>query len=131
MYRRWIIIVRGYANVVPSENDHVFGFVYEINAKDEKTLDRYEGVPECYSKLTLPVELVKNIDHAGAPTYVKDGKQMLDVMVYVDEENLTDGKIKEEYIYRMNQAIADAVREGVPQEYVDKYLRPFIGTSET
>ncbi|EEB87506.1 hypothetical protein MPER_15124 [Moniliophthora perniciosa FA553] len=119
--RRWIIIHRGCANIVPSENDYIYGFVYEINKKDEQTLDRYEGVPACYSKLTLPVELVKNID-----SNVRDGIKMLDVMVYVDEENLTDGSIREEYIYRMNQAIADAVREGVPQEYVDKYLIPFI-----
>ncbi|ESK89857.1 aig2 family protein [Moniliophthora roreri MCA 2997] len=118
---RWIIIHRGYANIVPSENDHIYGFVYEINEKDEETLDQYEGVPACYSKLTLPVELVKNIDFD-----VKDGTKMLDAMVYVDEENLTDGSIREEYIYRMNQAIADAVREGVPQEYIDGYLIPFI-----
>lgn len=41
---RWIITRRGYANVVPSEQDEVEGMLFEISKKDEEGLDCYEGV---------------------------------------------------------------------------------------
>ncbi|KAL0578684.1 hypothetical protein V5O48_003304 [Marasmius crinis-equi] len=124
--RRWIISTRGYANVVPSENDYVYGFVYELNAKDEKVLDGYEGVPTSYTKHTLPVELTKGVDGHEDYSYDKDGKTYLDIVVYVNTIDIHNGKIKEEYVFRMNQAMQDGVKEGIPQDYFDKYLVPFI-----
>ena len=124
--RRWIISTRGYANVVPSEGDHVYGFVYELNAKDESVLDGYEGVPISYNKHTLPVELTKGVDGHEKYAYTKDGKTYIDIMVYVNTTDIQNGKIKEEYISRMSQAMRDGLREGIPQEYLDKYLVPFI-----
>jgi hypothetical protein len=50
----------------------------------------------------------------------------VDALIYISDHFLKESPPKEEYIYRMNMAIADAVKEGVPEEYMEKYLRPFI-----
>ncbi|KAG7092684.1 hypothetical protein E1B28_009017 [Marasmius oreades] len=123
---RWIISTRGYANIVPSEDDHVYGFVYALNERDEKVLDGFEGVPLSYTKHTLPVELTKGVDGHEDYTYTKEGKTLLDVMVYVNTRDIKDGRIQEEYIHRMSQAMADGLKEGIPKEYLDKYLVSFI-----
>ena len=38
---RWIITKRGYANVVKSLDDDVWGIIYKISSKDEKELEKY------------------------------------------------------------------------------------------
>jgi cation transport regulator ChaC len=43
----------GYANVEPASDGCVEGAAYEIN--DIVPLDRYEGVPEHYLRVTLPI----------------------------------------------------------------------------
>ncbi|KAK0210972.1 Butirosin biosynthesis, BtrG-like protein [Desarmillaria ectypa] len=116
---RWIINGRGYANVVPSKEagDGVYGFLYKINAKDEKVLDQYEGVSTSYQKKILPVMLLGT-----------DGKDdtIIHCLVYVDTGRVLDSIPKDEYIERMNKGIADAVKEGVPEDYIEKYLRRYI-----
>lgn len=94
----------------------MYGLVYRINAKDEKLLDGYEGVPIAYEKKMLTVE------HLG----VGGEQSKIRALVYVNDTLKEEGPIRTEYIYRMNMAIKDAIAEGVPQEYIDKYLRPFV-----
>jgi hypothetical protein len=53
---RWIINARGYANVVPSPGDCVYGLVYELSGEDEEMLDVNEGVPYAYVKRSMNVE---------------------------------------------------------------------------
>jgi gamma-glutamylcyclotransferase len=121
--RLWIINVRQYANIVPSPGDVVYGAIYEIDAEDEAKLDVYEGVPESYEKQRLPVS-VQRSDHPAYPA----GESSV-ALIYIDYKR-TGGsfKPKEEYIDRMNAGIADAVKEGVPDAYIEKYLRPYIPT---
>jgi hypothetical protein len=116
--RRWIINDRGYANIVPSKGDEVWALLYELSPSDEETLDGYEGVPTSYVKQIIPVE------YFGKKGYGE--MRMVDVLVYVDVERMTDGPPKQEYIHRMNNAIADALEEGVSKAYIEKYLRPCI-----
>jgi gamma-glutamylcyclotransferase (GGCT)/AIG2-like uncharacterized protein YtfP len=105
---RWIITERGYANVIKSEGDVVHGVVFLINDKDEAALDKAEGVHEgSYRKETLLVEVEGT------------GYQCL---VYVDPVT-EEGAPKEEYIDRINRAVADAE---LPKEYVDRHIRRFI-----
>ncbi|KAG6820645.1 hypothetical protein H0H93_013844 [Arthromyces matolae] len=51
---------------------------------------------------------------------------VVDTLVYVDVERLTEGPPREEYIKRINYAFADGKKEGIPQEYIDKYIRKFV-----
>ncbi|KAJ3995634.1 hypothetical protein F5050DRAFT_1573169 [Lentinula boryana] len=122
---RWFINERGVANLIRSEedqNDVVYGFIYQINARDEANLDRYEGSPEIYQKVHgVTVELIvrSKVDVVGIG-------DTLDTLVYMDQNHVTDGKIRQEYIPRMHRVMEDGIREGIPTAYFDKYFKPFV-----
>jgi gamma-glutamylcyclotransferase len=49
-----------------------------------------------------------------------------DMLVYIDRQRTTPDVPRKEYIYRMNQGISDAIKLGMPQDYVDGAIRRFI-----
>ncbi|NVN98843.1 MAG: gamma-glutamylcyclotransferase [Geobacteraceae bacterium] len=105
---RWIITSRGYASIVESEADYLLGTVFELSESDLLNLDRFEGVTRgSYYKEILQVNI--------------EGK-ILDCMVYIDPV-VEEGKPREEYINRINRGIVDA---GLADDYVQRYLRPFV-----
>ncbi|KIM48745.1 hypothetical protein M413DRAFT_437922 [Hebeloma cylindrosporum] len=113
---KWIINVRGYANIIPSAGDIVYGLLFELTEQDVRYLNRYEGTQ--YQRQTISVELINKED--------LQSKRAADSLVYVDVERKSESQPKKEYIYRMNMGIADALQQGIPSDYIDKYLRPFI-----
>src|SRR6266540_2732199 len=54
LHRKWIINVRGYANIIPSKKDIVYGFVFELTQADERKLDKFEG--KQYERLNIRFE---------------------------------------------------------------------------
>ncbi len=105
---RWIISTRGYANIVKSDSDEVYGVIYEITDSDEKTLDIKEGVKSgAYQKEMMTIEF--------------NGKN-LECLIYIDPIK-NEGKPKPEYIERINKGILDAE---LPPEYIELYMRKFI-----
>ena len=126
---RWIINNRGYANIVSSEDssDVVYGLVYSLMVADEAQLDINEGVPEAYTKEFLKATLWtekggEHVDTQGGEL----GGQAKELLVYIDRERTNDDKPKQEYVYRMNMGIKDALAKGVPQDYIDRVIRRFI-----
>ncbi|KAH6611967.1 hypothetical protein C7974DRAFT_429387 [Boeremia exigua] len=124
----WLINDRGYANIANasarSYADEVYGLVYALQPEDERRLDRNEGVPVAYGKERIACEFWPGAvdgraDMGGRPVE----REML---VYVDRERTTPDRPREEYVYRMNQGIRDAVARGVPEEYVESVMRKFI-----
>jgi gamma-glutamylcyclotransferase len=149
---RWQINERGYANVVeapqvphdpsltrwlgplmdPEDQDlrqdnlRTYGLVYELNDDDVKRMDRFEGVPHCYSKEEHVVELWLRREGTTKTNILRRGKRVK-ALVYCDRVNTTDSDvIYQSYVYRMNQGILDALEEGVPASYIDQCIRPFI-----
>ena len=56
-----------------------------------------------------------------------DKKIIEGTLVYVDVQRTEPHNTPQaEYIPRMNHAIADALREGVPEDYIEKYIRKVI-----
>ncbi|KAF2684365.1 hypothetical protein K458DRAFT_30851 [Lentithecium fluviatile CBS 122367] len=142
---RWIINDRGYANVVEispssqslssqptSQSDYtkeVYGLVYALTPTDESRLDVNEGVPIAYTKEHLPCDFwscsdSSPVDVGKKPTETKD------MLVYIDRNRTTPSEPKEEYIYRMNCGIDDAIAMGLPSEYVEQVMRKFIPAEE-
>lgn len=127
---RWIINGRGYANVVQTNNvessysNEVWGLVYSLQPDDEDKLDINEGVPECYMKEDLRVDFWPVL--AGGKPDVKQEPQKVDMLVYIDRLRVAPSKPWDEYVFRMNKGVDDAVRDGMPQTYVDQIIRPFI-----
>ena len=105
---RWIISRRGYASIVASPGDDVYGIVYGLTPTDEQALDEYEGVASgSYLKRYLPV--------FTEGTY-------LTCLVYIDPI-IAEGEPHAEYVHRINNGIRDA---RLPDEYVTRYIRPYI-----
>ncbi|KAI9857584.1 MAG: hypothetical protein M1813_008176 [Trichoglossum hirsutum] len=123
---KWIINRRGYANVVRSDGDIVYGLVYELSGVDEGVLDRCEGVPYMYTKEIHQIELFRK--GMGLPGEGSKG-EAVSGLVYVDVKRVLEGDPQEEYIGRMNMAIEDVLKVGVPQWYIDKYIRKSIPKS--
>jgi gamma-glutamylcyclotransferase len=119
--RCWIINQRGYANVIPSSGDYVYGFIYELNPKNEASLDTYEGAPRIYDKKIHPVQLRTSPGSGETAT-----KKTIDALIYIDAVSTSPDVPKTEYIHRINMALQDGLKNGVPQSYIDKYIRPFI-----
>ena len=87
-------------------------------------MDRNEGVPFSYTKEEIAIDFWEctnteavSISSPGVEKYA---------LVYVDRERVVADKPREEYIYRMNMGIKDAVGAGVPLTYVQKSIRSFI-----
>ncbi|KAM0430026.1 hypothetical protein ACHAPT_006032 [Fusarium lateritium] len=52
--------------------------------------------------------------------------QDVKALVYVSEGYVTDGSIRDEYIARMHNAVADASALGVSKSFIDKYIVPHL-----
>ncbi|KAF5609350.1 uncharacterized protein FSUBG_4143 [Fusarium subglutinans] len=178
---RWQINERGVANVVESGSDHsVEGLLYMIGPKDERTLDRSEGVSKgFYQKYLMRVSFEPHQQYANfktgrlshlleqrrdsmsgdgthfpsnsnrkvrfnAPPYIdplsymdsddSSGRhartEQVKTLVYVSEDYVTDGSIREEYIARMQNAVNDAVSLGISKSFVNKYIVPFLDSEQ-
>ncbi|KAH7239288.1 hypothetical protein BKA59DRAFT_484356 [Fusarium tricinctum] len=162
---RWQINERGVANVIQAGTGHsVEGLLYSISPKDQRTLDRNEGVSKgFYQKYLLTVTLEPHQQYTNLKTArlahllaenrtsilddevqssdifaekatpsdsyngsEPSGSQEVRALVYVSDDYTTDGKIREEYIARMQNAANDAVAMGVSRSFVDKYMVPFL-----
>jgi gamma-glutamylcyclotransferase len=104
--------------------------VYDLTANDEATLvDINERVPFSYVKKYLEVTLwdANVVDDVGMSiSHDNSVGRTVSSLVYVDERRTEEGPPKEEYIYRVGMGIEDAVTNGVPVEYFERYVRPFI-----
>ncbi|KAI1116790.1 hypothetical protein F5Y14DRAFT_33601 [Nemania sp. NC0429] len=147
---RWQINERGVANVVKSSGDSVEGLVYLVNRKDEKALDRSEGVARgFYQKHILTISFEPHESFAGrqsfevaqliaqpdesSPSQAKaqeerDGTKTVNIkaLVYVSENYTSDGIIRQEYILRTQKAMFDAEILGVSRSFVSKYVTPYL-----
>ncbi|KAL2134591.1 hypothetical protein VTI74DRAFT_11414 [Chaetomium olivicolor] len=137
---KWFINARGYANIAPTStgdngdgDDEVWGLVYDLSRADEARLDVNEGVPYAYEKRVVPVEFWPS-SSADLEDGVGNGEgkpEVVDMLVYIDfKRNQGGHQPRAEYVHRMNMGIKDAVREGVPQAYVDAALRKYIPPEE-
>ncbi|KAK0099890.1 hypothetical protein ONS95_013286 [Cadophora gregata] len=139
---KWVIGPRGYANVVKGsseskssnktlgegQGDEVYGLLYVLDQVDEDALDVAEGVPDCYVKMMLGVEILgdgRGVDGKGSGEGGA-GNTEVEVLIYVDVVRTGVGVCKEEYVARMNRGIKDAVERGMPWTYVKDVLRKWV-----
>ncbi|PLB37725.1 gamma-glutamylcyclotransferase family protein [Aspergillus candidus] len=165
---RWLICESGYANVIPpsslrvgkqisegekvpvsGEEDAVFGVLYDMDVRDERLLDGYEGVDRCapvsreggrvpldvrpreqgrgdYNKWVVGARVVRWFDGDGDADADKGGEDEVMTLVYVDEERVRCGPPYKEYIARMNRAISEAETLGFPAKWAEEVMRPYI-----
>ncbi len=97
-----------------------------MTREDEITLNAYEGSPDIYQRQIVDIEVKSGPGEVINAPGNNVGENKIMALIYIDNNNTTEGDPKEEYIGRMNEAIKDALKEGVPESYVQKYLRKFI-----
>ncbi|KAI0405021.1 hypothetical protein F4802DRAFT_565384 [Xylaria palmicola] len=147
---RWLINKRGFANIVPASGYSVHGLVYELGAGDEIRLDKSEGVSSgAYSKDYLPLLLhrapralripTQSLVDDGGPERAIDALQLPttsarkdkaylqpSVLVYISHDFVASSDPRSEYIDRMNSGIRDAIAMGVPEDFFQTAVYPFI-----
>lgn len=88
-----------------------------------------------YNKHYLPITVTKWFkppqDYGIETTKSNDSltitpDTMIRTLVYVDEFRTQPGKINAEYIGRMNRAIDEAIKLGLPEDWVDETMREWI-----
>ena len=79
-------------------------------------MDGNEG-PDYETRL-FPVELIKKGE--------ADTKTTKTALIYLDPTHTTPGSPTSGSIHAMNKAIKDGLEAGIPQSYIDKYIRPLI-----
>ncbi|KAL2016977.1 hypothetical protein VTK56DRAFT_2811 [Thermocarpiscus australiensis] len=86
------------------------------------------------SRAAIGKEKEEAEEEPGEDDVVVDGRRggtMVEMLVYIDLKRDEGGhEPRAEYVHRMNMGIRDALREGVPQAYVDRVLRRYIPPEE-
>ncbi|KAJ9603350.1 hypothetical protein H2200_012128 [Cladophialophora chaetospira] len=126
---KWIINETGYANIIPSPGDVVYGSLCFLSKRDEMALDESEGIPWLYEKQTLPVKRLLT-DAEKSSDWGTGGDVQVHAAAYVDVQRATVGKIEKEYVVWVKKAIDDGITAGMPKEYAEKYLVPFLPTDD-
>jgi gamma-glutamylcyclotransferase len=116
---KWHINSTQYANITPSPGDVVYGSLFFLSPRDEAGLDESEGVPWLYEKKYLTCTRI-NPDGSEASA------EQVPCMTYVDVQRQDEGVIMHDYIIWINKAIREATPLGLPADYVEKYIRPYI-----
>jgi len=110
---RFRITRYGMATVVPDPQARTHGVVWEIARRDERMIDRFEGVGEhVYRKRLLPVHL-----------HVEPGEAALPCLVYV-AAHFEAGRPREGY---MERVLAAARRRHLPAPYLAELRRWHAG----
>lgn len=145
----------GAAVPISGKEDAVYGVLYEMSPEDELLLDGYEGVDYDasdskstkvdkrirpreqgsgeYNKWYFPAVVTRWLD-GDEDDEDKDGNGNRDgsetkeqtVLVYIDEERVSVGPPRQEYIGRMNRGIQEAASLGFPKEWAKEVMRKFI-----
>ena len=82
----------GYANIVPSPSDDVYGSLCFLSSRDEAALDESEGVPWLYEKQILNVRRISQGGEWGDVGSEED----VEAVVYVDVQRKDEGRVDRE-----------------------------------
>ena len=120
---RWNINSTRYANIIPGGNENVvYGALYFLSPADEAAMDEAEGVPYHYQKQWHEVTRI-NAD--GTET-----EQRISALMYIDGERPDKGEIMPDYVVWIRKAIRDAKPFGLPDQYVENCILPWLPKNE-
>jgi gamma-glutamylcyclotransferase len=113
------------------DNERVYGMVWQLDDEAERLMHRAARPGQV--RQTAGVELwVRKETDKGKKLNLLKGAKRTNVVFYVDREHTTDAEqaCTGGYAYKIQQGVADALAEGVPQGYVDKCIKPFLTLGE-
>lgn len=139
-----------------AEGNHenvVWGIVYNLTSADEANLDSYEGYSKLrypplkpnpspepanlarkpmlqgtndYNKLYLAARVIKWLQPPQRYGIADEYSTEITVLAYVDEMRTGEGRVKPNYVGRMNRAIEQSVPLGIPPAWVERVMRKWI-----
>ncbi len=83
----------GIASIKPLQGERVAGAVYEISERDLRLLDRYEGYPANYDRVTKRV--------------ITDSGQWLEVVTYIKRQQSEETEPSRDYLRLIQQGYRD------------------------
>lgn len=95
---------RGYANIRPQKDAHVWGVLFEIDEDGIAMLDQFEGYPEVFGRQEICV--------------VDDNSVKYKCQVYIEPSHEFGGKEAKEDHFR--RVIGAAYENKLPQEWIKK-----------
>ena len=138
--RDYQLTFRGVATIVPEQGRVVPVGVWEIDEKDEKALDIYEGYPSFYRKETIPVEMANGETIDGMVYIMNSGIPLFKVadtpekMLALGEEGLisyirTIGlyKNKAKHVMGLSKKLIDDFNGQVPDDRDSLMTLPGVG----
>ena len=112
-----------FATIAPSEGGSVPVAVWELQPRDEKALDRYEGFPNHYFKQDIPVEM-KNGETVNGMVYIMDLRQDFGIPSAGYVQTVSEGY----YNCRLDTAVLkNAIRQSVSR-YADSISDKLISS---
>ncbi len=121
-----------YATIAPKSGKSVPVAVWEIQPKDEASLDRYEGYPSHYFKQDVPVQL--DGEEVNAMVYIMNLKQQFGMPSNVYYKTVHDGyldcgldtevlreALKDSTVSFCSSAVGDYHQQGFFDETVEEY----------
>jgi len=81
------------ATIRPFRGERVNGGVYELTEADARALDRFEGVPASYTRITV--------------TVFDDSHRMIEAFTYIRAGQEAEGKPSEEYLRLIREGYLD------------------------
>ena len=132
---RFVIGELGFGNIVQSSpEDEVWGSLSFLTGQHEAALDKSEEINWWHRKMRVKVRRTTGFKEDGkdgdAGSENEEGEEV-EATTYIDVERTGEGNMSKEYIIWMRKAIDDGLKIGVPQSYVDQYLRKFLPEDET
>jgi gamma-glutamylcyclotransferase len=103
--------------------------LYTLSPSDEKSLDGSEEFPDVYQKVIMPIKVIRTTaesssnDETTSET-TTDFKSNVTTMIYISFPEIISASPRDEYVPRMEKAVNDALRKGIPQSYLSKYIIP-------
>lgn len=108
-----------------SDNDRVYGMVWQLDALAEAAMDDSEG--RLQHKEYATAELWVRREGQTGPAQLSRGAKRRQVMFYVDRSNTEqEAQCSGALSYKLQQGIADAIEMGVPKGYVDECVKPYL-----
>ncbi|MBF0122263.1 MAG: gamma-glutamylcyclotransferase [Candidatus Omnitrophica bacterium] len=101
------------ANIETSEDDEVWGCLYDVSQDNLDALDRFHGYPNHSKRSHLKVRSKATGENVEAWVYYHDP--------------LAEGVPSHEYIRAVVKGARDS---GIPEGYIDDWMRPFMRISD-
>ena len=86
----------------------------------------YNDTKEVVSVEFVSIEPASKATEIAKDTVRKGSKVTREVMAYVNRHRTEPGQPWKEYVGKINKGVVDGIARGVPEEYFEKYIRPFI-----